>query len=431
VRRFLNLNLLFVWSELFSLIKASMTLTLTRETRNVALLVICQALAMTSITILFTVAALIGDRLAADKSLATLPLALLQIAVMITTIPASLLMKQHGRRFGFVLGTIIGLAGAGLGVTSTVIGHFWLFCVATILFGVFNGFVGFYRFAAADAASESFRAQAISLVVAGGVVAAIVGPGLASWTKDWLTATFAGSLVPIVGLQVVTLGVLQGIEMPPLSTSEQREAGRSLRQIMQQPVFIVATLGSMVGYGVMVLLMTATPLAMVAIDHPFEAAASVIQWHILGMFAPSFFTGFLIARFGVLSIILSGVILNFLCVGVNGVGVEVGHFRVALTLLGIGWNFMFVGSTTLLTATYTPVEKAKTQAMHDFLMFACVAVATFLSGRILNNSGWATVNQTAVPGLVLVFVAVLWLRQRQGQRQRIQSSSIDHPKVKN
>jgi MFS family permease len=390
-----------------------MTLSITRETRNVALLVFCQALAMTSITILFTVAALIGDRLAVDKSLATLPLALLQIAVMITTIPASLLMKQRGRRFGFVLGTVIGLVGAGLGVASTVMGNFWLFCLATTLFGIFNGFVGFYRFAAADAASESFRAQAISFVVAGGVVAAVVGPGLASWTKDWLTATFAGSLVP------------------PLSASEQRESGRSLGQIMQQPVFIVATLGSMVGYGVMVLLMTATPLAMVAIDHPFEAAASVIQWHILGMFAPSFFTGFLIARFGVLSIILSGIVLNFLCVGVNGFGVEVGHFRVALTLLGIGWNFMFVGSTTLLTATYTPAEKAKTQAMHDFLMFACVAVATFLSGRILNDVGWTAVNQTAVPGLVLALVAVLWLRQRQGQHRPIDRQRIENSSAKN
>jgi predicted MFS family arabinose efflux permease len=408
-----------------------MTLSITRETRNVALLVFCQALAMTSITILFTVAALIGDRLAVDKSLATLPLALLQIAVMITTIPASLLMKQRGRRFGFVLGTVIGLVGAGLGVASTVMGNFWLFCLATTLFGIFNGFVGFYRFAAADAASESFRAQAISFVVAGGVVAAVVGPGLASWTKDWLTATFAGSLVPIVGLQVVTLGVLQGIDMPPLSASEQRESGRSLGQIMQQPVFIVATLGSMVGYGVMVLLMTATPLAMVAIDHPFEAAASVIQWHILGMFAPSFFTGFLIARFGVLSIILSGIVLNFLCVGVNGFGVEVGHFRVALTLLGIGWNFMFVGSTTLLTATYTPAEKAKTQAMHDFLMFACVAVATFLSGRILNDVGWTAVNQTAVPGLVLALVAVLWLRQQQGQHRPIDRQRIENSSAKN
>jgi len=382
------------------------------EKKNVALLILCQALAMTSMTVLFMVAALIGSDLAMDKSLATLPLALLQLAVMVITIPASLLMRRMGRQFGFMIGTLIGMAGAGLGVIAIFIGSFPLFCLATMILGVFNSFTGFYRFAAADAASEAFRAQAISLVVAGGVIAALVGPGLASWSKDWLPSAFAGSLLPIVGLQLLTLCLLMGVDLPPLSIVEQQNQGRSLLEIMQQPVFVVAVLGSMVGYGIMALLMTATPLAMVAIHHPFHAAASTIQWHILGMFTPSFFTGFLIAHFGVLTIILCGVGLNLFCIAINLSGTGVEHFLVALTLLGVGWNFMFVGSTTLLTQAYTPAEKAKTQAIHDFLMFSCVAVATFMSGRLLSSFGWVAVNYAAVPGLVLALVALLWLRQQ-------------------
>ena len=376
--------------------------------KNVALLIFCQALAMTSMTVLFMVAALIGNDLAMDKSLATLPLTLLQLAVMVTTIPASLLMRRIGRKLGFIIGTLIGMVGAGLGAIAVLNESFPLFCLATMMLGVFNGFAGFYRFAAADAASESFRAQAISLVLAGGAIAAVVGPGLASWARDWFpSASFAGSLLPIVGLQLLTLCLLMGVDLPPLSIKEQQHQGRSLLEIMQQPVFLVAVLGSMVGYGIMVLLMTATPLAMVAIHHPFHAAASTIQWHILGMFTPSFFTGFLIARFGVLTVILSGIGLNMFCVAINLSGTDVEHFLVALTLLGVGWNFMFVGSTTLLTQAYIPAEKAKTQAMHDFLMFSCVAVATFMSGRLLSSFGWMAVNYTAIPGLILALVAVL------------------------
>jgi MFS family permease len=383
-----------------------------REQRNVALLAFCQALAMTSVSVLFTVAALIGRNLTADESLATLPLALLQVAVMLTTIPASLLMRRLGRRWGFVTGTLIGTVGAGVGVAAVLIESFPLFCLATILMGIFSGFTGFYRFAAADAASDAFRAQAVSLVIAGGVVAALTGPQLANWAKDWFsTALFAGSLVPIIGLQLVTLVLLQGIDIPPLSVAEQQEQGRSLPQIMQQSVFIVAALGSTVGYSIMVLLMTATPLTMVAMQHPFDSAATVLQWHILGMFAPSFFTGFLIARFGVLTIIISGIGLNLACIAVNFLGTSVEHFLVALTLLGVGWNFMFIGSTTLLTQTYTTAEKAKTQAIHDFITFTCVAIATFLSGQILSHLGWAAVNYAALPALVFIFIAVLWLRQ--------------------
>jgi MFS family permease len=223
-------------------------------------------------------------------------------------------------------------------------------------------------------------------------------------------------------LQVLTLLVLTGVDIPALSTPDQQEPGRSLLQIVRQPIFLVAVLGSMVGYGVMVLLMTATPLAMVAIHYPFHSIAAVLRWHILGMFAPSFFTGFLIARFGVLTIILWGVGLNLSCIAINWLGTEIEQFLAALTLLGIGWNFLFVGSTTLLTQAYTPAEKAKAQAMHDFLMFSCVAIATFLSGQLFSRFGWVVMNAAAIPGLGLVLMAVLWLRRQQSQQQLMDTS---------
>ncbi|WP_225910579.1 MFS transporter [Thermoleptolyngbya sichuanensis] len=399
--------------------------SMTRERQNVALLALCQALAMTSMTVLFTVAALVGRALVADASLATLPLAVMQVAVMLATIPASMLMQRRGRRFGFAVGTLIGIVGIGLAVAAVLIQSFPLFCAGTVLMGVFSGFSGFYRFAAAEAASESFRAQAISLVVAGGVIAAVLGPNLASVAKDAIAqAEFAGSLLSIVGLQVLILLLLIGIRLPVMQRpvmhkeiaaagrSPSSPEGRSLSQILRQPVFIVAALGSSVGYGVMALLMTATPLAMTGMNHSFHSAASVIQWHVLGMFAPSFFTGFLIARFGVLNIILAGVALNLASVAIALSGVTLPHFLIALTVLGLGWNFMFVGSTTLLTETYTPAEKAKMQAAHDFLMFGAVAGFTFLSGHLLNGFGWDVVNYAALPLLLVTLGAMLWLKLR-------------------
>lgn len=385
---------------------------LTQAKKTIFLLALCQALAMTGSIILFTTAALIGSMLAADKSLATLPLAILQLATMLTTIPAALLLKQWGRRLGFIAGVLLGLAGASLGIYALFAESFVLFCLATLLYGMFNGFVGYYRFAAADVATEALRSQAISFVIAGGILAALVAPELATWTKDWLPASFAGGLVTIALLQLLSLLLLSRINLPTISQQKQQQTGRGLVAIAQQPVFVVAVLGSMIGYGVMALLMTATPLAMVAVHHPFKTAASVIQWHVLGMFVPSLFTGYLIARFGVLTIILTGIFLNGLCIAINLAGTNVYHFFGALLLLGIGWNFMFIGSTTLLTEAYTPLERSKTQATHDFLMFSFVAFTTFLSGRLLNDWGWSVVNYTGLALIGFVLIAVLWLRQR-------------------
>ncbi|OLP18734.1 hypothetical protein BST81_09130 [Leptolyngbya sp. 'hensonii'] len=379
--------------------------------KTVFLLVLCQALAVTGNIVLFTIAALIGASLATDKSLATLPLALLQLATMLTTIPAAFLLKWWGRKLGFMVGALLGLSGAVLGTYAILDHSFVLFNGATLLYGIFNGFVSYYRFAAADVATESFRSRAISFVIAGGILAAFLGPALATWTKNLLPVTFTGGLGTIALLQLLTLLILSLIELPPLLQQNQQDSKRELGTIVQQPVFIVAVMGSMIGYGVMVLLMTATPLAMTAVHHPFHTTAAVIQWHVLGMFTPSLFTGYLITRFGVLTMILIGIFLNGLCIGINLAGTEAVHFFGALLLLGIGWNFMFIGSSTLLTEAYNPTEQAKTQATHDFLMLSFVAFMTFLSGRLLNDWGWAVVNYTGLVLIAIAFIAVLYLRQ--------------------
>ena len=392
--------------------------------KTVFLLALCQALAMTGSIVLFTTAALIGSTLATDKALATLPLAILQLATMLTTIPAAFILKRWGRQYGFMTGVLVGLSGAVLGVYAIFASNFVLFSLSTLLYGIFNGFVGYYRFAAADVAPEADRSRAISLVISGGIFAAIIGPVLATWTKDWLPVTFAGGLVAIALLQSLTLLLLRFVALPPLVQPKHQEPGRELSTIVQQPVFIVAVLGSMIGYGVMALLMTATPLAMVAEHHPFAIAASVIQWHVLGMFVPSLVTGFLIARFGVLTIVLVGIVLNGLCVAINLAGTQALHFFGALLLLGIGWNFMFIGSTTLLTQAYTPTERAKTQAAHDFLMLSFVAFATFLSGQLMNDGGWAVINYT---GLTLMGVALLAVLSLRPWRSTLQPQKLERP----
>ncbi len=379
----------------------------------------CQALAMTGNSILFTVAALIGASLLTDKSWATFPLALLHLATLFTTIPASLWMARVGRKFGFATGIGIGMVGAGLGVYAIFVGSFVGFCGAMLLLGCFNGFVGYYRFAAAELASDSFRSMAISWVVAGGVVAAVLGPQLAIWAKDWFVeATFAGCLLTIILLQALSLPLLASVPLPRWQKIEQVEQGRPLLAIMQQPVFIVAVLGSMLGYGVMVLIMTSTPLAMVEHAFPFHQAAFVIQWHVLGMFAPSFITGALIVRFGLLNIILTGGILNIVCITINLLGISLMHYWSALLLLGIGWNFLFVGSTTLLTEAYRPAERAKTQAAHDFLMFSSVAASTVLSGGLLNHWGWQAVNWAGLPMIMLAVAAAFWLQRASPWQER-------------
>ena len=385
--------------------------------RNVGLLATCQALMMTANVLLITTSALVGQRLAAHQelpeSLATLPLAIQFLATMLTTIPASLLMKQLGRRTGFLLGTGMGLAGAALACYAILQQSFVLFVLATALFGINNGFGTYYRFAAADSATPDYRATAISYVMAGGVVAALLGTNLANWTRGLLAdAPFAGSYFVLIGLYTLSLAALTFIRIPRLDAWTRQHSGRPLRAIVVQKTFIVAVAAAMLGYGVMSLIMTATPLAMHAHAHNFSSTAFVIEWHVLGMFAPSFFTGHLIRRLGVANVMLTGALLNGLTVAINLTGTSETHFWAALFLLGVGWNFLYVGGTTLLTEVYDEQEKAKVQALNDFLIFTTATGAILTAGVLQHLYGWRVVNLGVLPLIGAMLAAVVWLKRR-------------------
>lgn len=378
--------------------------------RNVLLLALCQALHNSGTSMLIVVSALAGYMLAADKSLATLPLALQWTATMATTIPASLLMRRHGRRLGLSVGALI-FSGAGmLGVVALRLGSFELFSVACMCVGSGNAFAQYYRFAAADSAPESFRGKAISLVLAGGVVAAVVGPELAKITVDWLLpALYAGCYAALSVIALIIVFVLQGVRIPRLSAEQLSSSGRPLLEIARQPVFVVAVLSGMLGYGSMTLIMTATPLAMMGCGFAFSDTATVIQGHVLAMFLPSFFTGSLIQRFGVLRIIAAGSLLTAGCLIANMSGIAFANFWTGLALLGLGWNFMFVGGSTLLTQAYTTQERGKTQAANDFIVFSSSVVAAFGSGMLQNKFGWVAVNAGIAPAMLLALGSVVWL----------------------
>ncbi len=384
-----------------------------RTNRNVVVLALCQALMMIGTSTLIAEAALAGHLLATNKALATLPLGLQQLGAMSATFPASFLMKRFGRRGGFTVGTLFGITGTAIATAAVFWGSFELFCVGTALNGVYNGFGLFYRFAAADGAAPNRRAKAISYVLAGGLIAAFVGPETAKLTKDlFAPIEFAGSFAALIGVAFLALLIVQLIDIPPPTAAERLEPGRPLAEIAAQPTFIVAALTSMIGWSSMTFLMTATPLAMVACGHNFNSAAFVIQWHIIAMYAPSFFTGHLINRLGVMNLILLGAALLAGAAAVNLSGLAVTQFWLGLVLLGLGWNFTFVGASTLLTETYRPSERAKAQAANDFLMFGAVTLAALSSGATLHLFGWATVNMSVLPGIALIAVAAIWLRRR-------------------
>ena len=380
--------------------------------RNVPLLATCQALMMSATSLIITTAALVGFALAEDKSWATLPLAAQFIATMCTTIPAALLMDRIGRRQGFMLASLFGVSGAVFATLAIIKGNFALFSLGTMQIGIFNGFGNYYRFAAADAVDKELKSRAVSYIMAGGVVAAFVGPNLANISRGLInSAPFAGSYAALVSLYIISLALLAFLRLPPKPAAEGsagKGTGRSLVVIASQPMFIVALVCGMLGYGVMALAMTATPLAMHSYAHPFSRTTFVIQWHVLGMFGPAFVTGHLIRRFGVLNIMLAGAVLGAACMIVNLAGSSVWHFWAALLLLGISWNFLFIGATTLLTETYRPEERAKTQALNDFAVFTTVALSSLSAGALQSRYGWQTVNMGLIPLLAIILAFILW-----------------------
>jgi len=381
--------------------------------RNVPLLATSQALMMSNMSLMLTATALVGLEMAPDKSLATLPVAVIFIAVMLTSIPAAMLMERIGRKPAFMLSTLFGMTGGAMATVAIFSQNFWLFVGSGILVGMFNAFGNYFRFAAADIVEPDLKSKAISMVLVGGVVAAVVGPNLANLTRESVPdVLFAGSYISVVILYLLALIVLAFLKLPESELTGHKSAlgtGRPLRVIVTQPKFIVALLCAMLGYGVMSFIMTATPLAMHNHAHNFSDTSFVISWHVLGMFAPSFVTGHLIHRYGVLKIMFVGGLLGFGCVAANLLGNTVTHYWIGLTLLGVSWNFLFIGGTSLLTETYQPEERGRAQAMNDFIIFTTVAVASLTAGALQHNLGWQVVNLGVIPLLGVIIISILWL----------------------
>ncbi len=373
-----------------------------------------QALYQTGSILVTTLSSLVGLDLAPDVSMATLPIAVISIGSALTLIPASLVMRRHGRKTGFLLGTGMGFM-AGL-VASLAIwqADFWLFVGANMLIGSYQGFAQYYRFAAADSVPPQYKGQAISWVMAAGVLAALAGPTLAKLTKDLGPVPFVYAYGSISLLSVIAALLIGRLPLPVARVTvsdkgispERMMPERTLGAIVRQPLFLAAITASTIGYAVMVMVMTATPIAMKLCGHTTSDAATVIQWHVLGMFAPSFLTGNLIRRFGVVRIILAGILILSVHVGLALTGTDFLHFVSVLVLLGVGWNLMFVGGSTLLTQAYRPGEQSKTQATHDFLVFGITSMCSFLAGAILNEWGWKTINLVALPLLVAAWVVI-------------------------
>jgi MFS family permease len=373
------------------------------------LLAACQALLLINNVIFISLNGLAGFMLAANKALATLPVTGYVVGGALWAVPASYFMKRYGRRAGFSCGSLIGVAGAGLCALAVYARSFELLCLGTLITGGYSAFAIQYRFAAADMAPADFRAKAIALVLAGGIAGGVIGPESSKLTKDLFSVPFLGSYVSLMLCGMVSLGIIQFLRIPDLKLEATASARRPLGEIARQPAFIVAVLAAALSYGVMNLLMTATPLAMGHEHHPYSAAAFVIEWHVVGMFAPGFFTGNLIRRFGVLRMMAAGVALNLLCVAVALSGHDVMHFWWALFLLGVGWNFLYVGSTTLLTETYRPEERAKIQGINDSCVFAMMAVSSFSSGLLLHADGWTMLNWISLAPLALLLAALIWI----------------------
>ncbi|MDA1118861.1 MAG: MFS transporter [Proteobacteria bacterium] len=387
--------------------------------RNVGLLAACQALLMTNNATLIAINGLAGLALAPRAALATLPVTFWVIGAALATMPASLHMKRVGRQRGFTAGILWGIVGALICAAAVWQQSFWTLCFGTLVFGVYNAYGQYYRFAAADAAGAEFKSTAISLVLAGGLVGGILGPTTSRYTVDLMQPRFTGAYLALIGFALVIMLLLRFIRIPMPDAKTRAAPGRPLAVIAAQPKFIVAVMSGAIGYGVMNFLMTSTPIAMGVGGHPYGDAAFVISSHVIAMFAPSFVTGRLIKRLGVLTVMFTGALLNFAAIGIALSGIAVAHFWGSLALLGVGWNFLYIGGTTLLTETYRPEEMAKAQGANEQAIFIMMVISSFTSGATVTAAGWERVNLYALPMVAVVAAAILWF----GMHERVRKAA--------
>ena len=390
--------------------------------RNLFLLICCQAVGQSANTMMFIATALSVVTFVSDHGLATLPVTMQHLGVMLWVFPAALLMQRMGRRFGYQVGSVFGIIGAttcGIGLYLRLLP---LMCLGGVILGYAVACLQMYRFGAVELVPSNYRAKAISWVTAGGVVAGMIGPGVAHWAYDLVMPLYLGTYMSMVVVHLIVLTIMSFIKIPPMSAPEPgatgleaaRTAPRPLWQIAAQPRFAAAVIAAMVAYGTMSFLMSASPLAIVGCGLPQGEAHWVIFLHVMGMFVPSFYTGNLINRFGVLNVMAAGSVTLLAGVLISLHGVDAWNFRVALTLNGVGWNFLYVGATALVTTCYMPSERAKAQALNDFLIFGTTATSSFLAGFLQDRLGWFPLNRASIVLIMISVLAVfwLWLQQR-------------------
>lgn len=381
--------------------------------RNLWLLALCQGLFLTNNVVFIAINGLVGLQLAPFGWMATLPVMGYVVGGALATPLVARTQTLWGRKVSFQIGLAVAVASAALCAWAAFSRNFWLLCTATMVAGYYSANGGLYRFAAAELTTAEHREKAVSLVLAGGLLGAVAGPNLASATRNLFAVPFAGAYVALMGVAVLSMLCMAAVrfEPPPVvrNAAGQPQPGRPLGELLRQPPMVVAILGAALGYGVMNLLMAATPLAMQVCGFDFSASALVLEWHVIGMFAPGFVTGHLIKRFGVLPVMGVGVLLNFACVAVALMGVELHHFGIALFLLGVGWNFLFTGGTTLSMTAYRPEEKDRAQAAINFCVFATLALSAFSSGVLVTTQGWTLLNAGSLLPITLTGLALLWL----------------------
>ena len=386
--------------------------------RHLLLLSLCQGMFLTHNVTFIAINGLVGLALAPYGWMATLPVMGYVVGGALAAPWVARLQRMQGRKRSFQWGLVVAMATAALCAYAVSSRQFWLLVLGTLLAGFYNANAGLYRFAGPELVKPEYKEKALSWVLAGGIIGAFAGPNLAQWTRHWLDVPFAGAYLALVAVSAVSLLALSAIRFPEHQPpAPGASSGRPLAEIARQPIFIVAVLGAAVGYGVMNLLMAATPLAMQQCKHPFENAALVLEWHVLGMFVPSFFTGHLIKRVGALPVMGAGALLNIVCVLIALSGVDLMQFLAALLVLGVGWNFLYTGASTLLTRSYTPEEKNKAQGAMDTCVFATMAFTSFASGALVTTQGWTWLNLGSLLPIAVVCVALLWLTRHPSQRR--------------